>query len=168
MTTMAIDHQQRFGGGLNFDHMPYTSTPQFTNPWTSSGPQSHSLYASSQIDLKQQQQQQQPQQAPPRMHGSVGSYASVPLPASSSGRCLHVTNIKTKTSFASTYMLTPAPRSPPEPANSLGLWRRSCLLERAVAGSQQLPTSVHAVRLHGLCPSSRAVELLDPGAATAA
>lgn len=85
MTTMAIDHQQRFGGGLNFDHMPYPNTPQFTNPWTTSGPQSHSLYASSQIDLKQQQQQQQqPQQAPPRMHASVGSYTSVPLPASSS------------------------------------------------------------------------------------
>jgi hypothetical protein len=84
--TMAIDHQQRFGGGLNFDHMPYTNTPQFTNPWTSSGPQSHSIYTSSQIDLKQQQQQQQaqqPQQAPPRMHGSVGSFATVPLPASS-------------------------------------------------------------------------------------
>jgi hypothetical protein len=86
MTTMAIDHQQRFGGGLNFGHMPYTNTPQFTNPWTS-GPQSHSLYASSQLDLKQQQQpQQHPQQPPPRMHGSVGSYASVPLPAASSGR----------------------------------------------------------------------------------
>lgn len=90
MTTMAIDHQQRFGGGLNFDHMPYNTTPQFTNPWTSSGPQNHSLYAPSQLDLKQQQQQQQqqPQHAPPRMHGSVGSYAGVQLPSAPSGSAL--------------------------------------------------------------------------------
>ena len=85
--TMAIDHQQRFGGGLNFDHMPYTNSPQFTNPWTSSAPpQSHTLYASSHLESLKQQQQQQQQQQPPRMHGSVGSYASVPLPAASSGR----------------------------------------------------------------------------------
>ncbi|RDW78158.1 hypothetical protein BP5796_06010 [Coleophoma crateriformis] len=48
--TMAIDNQQRFGA-VNFDHMPYTSTPQFTDPWNaqhhqSSAPASHSLYTS--------------------------------------------------------------------------------------------------------------------------
>jgi hypothetical protein len=92
--TMAIDNQQRFGG-MNFDHMPYTSSPQFTNPWTSSSApsQSHSLYASSHnLNLdsiaKQQQQQQQHQQQhqqPPRMHSGVGSYANVPIPAASAG-----------------------------------------------------------------------------------
>ncbi|PSS23009.1 hypothetical protein M430DRAFT_33638 [Amorphotheca resinae ATCC 22711] len=91
---MAIDNQQRFGG-MNFDHMPYTSSPQFTNPWTSSSApsQSHSLYASSHnLNLdsiaKQQQQQQQHQQQhqqPPRMHSGVGSYANVPIPAASAG-----------------------------------------------------------------------------------
>lgn len=73
-----IDHQQRFGAPLNFDHMPYnTNTPQFTNPWTSSAPpQSHSLYAASHLESLKQQQQHQP----PRMH-ATGSYA-VPLPTS--------------------------------------------------------------------------------------
>jgi uncharacterized Zn-finger protein len=31
--TMTIDHQRQFGA-LSFDHMPYSNTPQFTNPWT--------------------------------------------------------------------------------------------------------------------------------------
>lgn len=35
--TMTIDHQRQFGA-LTFDHMPYSNTPQFTNPWTASGP----------------------------------------------------------------------------------------------------------------------------------
>jgi hypothetical protein len=120
MTAMAIDHQQRFGGALNFDHMPYPNTPQFTNPWTTSGPQSHSLYAS-QLDIKQQQQQQQPQQPPPRMH-SVGSYASVPLPSASSGNAPHFLQDEKKSiRLRETYMLTPAPRSPSEPAHALWL-----------------------------------------------
>jgi len=92
--TMAIDNQQRFGG-MNFDHMPYSNTPQFTNPWTSSAPaQSHSLYAASSHNLnpslgldaitKQQQQ--------PRMNSNVsmGSYASVPITAASAGSPLLV------------------------------------------------------------------------------
>lgn len=89
MTTMAIDPQQRFGGALNFDHMPYPNTPQFTNPWSSSG-QSHSLYAPAQLDLKQQQQPQQSQPPPPRMHGSVSGYGSVQLPATSSGKTTQI------------------------------------------------------------------------------
>jgi hypothetical protein len=92
---MAIDNQQRFG--LTFDHLPYTASPQFTNPWSSSSApsQSHSLYASSHnshgLNLdhtKQHQQQQQPQHVPPpRMHSSVsmGSYANVPITAASAG-----------------------------------------------------------------------------------
>jgi Zinc finger, C2H2 type len=46
--TIAIDsHQRQFG--MAFDHMPYSNSPHFTNPWTSSsGPAPpHNLYASS-------------------------------------------------------------------------------------------------------------------------
>jgi len=74
---------------MNFDHMPYTSSPQFTNPWTSSSsPQSHSLYAPSHnqnLNLDGIAKQQQQQQQPPRMHSSVsmGSYANVPITAAS-------------------------------------------------------------------------------------
>jgi len=88
---MAIDNQQRFGG-MNFDHMPYTSSPQFTNPWTSSSapPPHHSLYAPSHsqnlnLDLPKHQHQQ-----PPRIHSNVsmGSYANVPVTASSGSSLL--------------------------------------------------------------------------------
>jgi len=85
---MAIDNQQRFGG-MNFDHMPYTNSPQFTNPWTSSSspPQSHSLYAPAHnLNLDGIAKQQQPQ----RMHNNVsmGSYANVPITAASAGSSL--------------------------------------------------------------------------------
>jgi hypothetical protein len=82
---MAVDNQQRFG--INFDHMPYSNPPQFTNPWTSSSApaQSHSLYASSHnlspnlgLDAKQQH-------APQRMSVSMRSYASVPITTASAG-----------------------------------------------------------------------------------
>jgi hypothetical protein len=85
---MAIDNQQRFGG-MNFDHMPYSNTPQFTNPWNSSSApaQSHSLYASSHnlnpnLGLDNMSKQQAP-----RMNSNVsmGSYASVPVTAASAG-----------------------------------------------------------------------------------
>jgi len=73
---------------MNFDHMPYSNSPQFTNPWTSAPAQGHSLYASSHAQLnpnlgldglaKQQHA---------RMNSSVsmGSYASVPITAASAG-----------------------------------------------------------------------------------
>jgi len=93
--TMAIDNQQRFGG-MNFDHMPYSNPPQFTNPWTSSSSpaQTQSLYASSHnlnpnLGLesigKQQQQQQQQQASRISNNASMGSYASVPITAASAG-----------------------------------------------------------------------------------
>jgi hypothetical protein len=47
---MAIDSQQQrqFGGGLPFDHMPYSNSTNFTNPWApSSAAPSQQLYASS-------------------------------------------------------------------------------------------------------------------------
>jgi hypothetical protein len=87
--TMAIDNQQRFGG-MNFDHMPYSNSPQFTNPWTSSSApsQSHSLYASQHnlspnLGLEAVAKQQHAQ----RMNSNVsmGSYASVPVTAASAG-----------------------------------------------------------------------------------
>lgn len=101
---MTIDNQQRFG--MNFDHMPpYTSSPQFTDPWSSSrtataAPTQNHLYAPSHNsnhhglhlnDAKQQQhqhQQQQQQQHPGRMHSnvSVGSYG--PITAATSGSSL--------------------------------------------------------------------------------
>ncbi|TAQ90179.1 hypothetical protein B7494_g1515 [Chlorociboria aeruginascens] len=102
--TMAIDNQQRFGGGggggsMNFDHMPYTNTPHFTNPWTaSSGPsQSHNTYASSHnlnSSLGLDSMGKAPQQPPPapsqRLNNNVsmGSYASVPITAASAGSSL--------------------------------------------------------------------------------
>jgi len=45
---MAIDSQQQrqFGGGMPFDHISYSTSPHFTNPWgpSSGPPPSHSLY----------------------------------------------------------------------------------------------------------------------------
>jgi hypothetical protein len=87
---MAIDNQQRFGG-MNFDHMPYTNPPQFTNPWTSSAPsQTHNVYATSH-NIKLEGINQQPQ-APPRMSSNVsmGSYASVPITAAAGSPLLDV------------------------------------------------------------------------------
>jgi hypothetical protein len=99
--TMAIDNQQRFSG-MNFDHMPYSNPPQFTNPWTSSSSpaQNQSLYASSHnlnpnlglenIGKQQQQQQQQQQASRINNNASMGSYASVPITAASAGSPLLV------------------------------------------------------------------------------
>jgi hypothetical protein len=89
---MTIDNQQRFGG-MNFDHMPYTNTPQFTNPWNSSSApsQSSSLYASSHnLNHEGLPKQHQPQPQPPRMHSNVsmGSYANIPITAASAGSSL--------------------------------------------------------------------------------
>ena len=83
--TMAIDHNQQRFGGMNFDHMPYTNPPQFTNPWTTTSPaQTHNVYATSHnLSLDGMKQQLQA----PRMSSNVsmGSYASVPITAASSG-----------------------------------------------------------------------------------
>jgi hypothetical protein len=80
---MAIDNQQRFGG-MNFD-MPYTTPPQFTNPWTSQPPpaQSQNIYAQSHglptnVGLDGIAKQQ----------ASMGSYAGVPISAASAGSSL--------------------------------------------------------------------------------
>jgi hypothetical protein len=83
--TMAIDNQQRFGG-INFDHMPYTNSPQFTNPWTSQPPpaQNQNIYAQSHalnnhVGLDGIAKQQ----------AAMGSYqAGVPISTASAGSSL--------------------------------------------------------------------------------
>ena len=61
---MTMDQRNHHLGGMNFDHMPYTPSPQFTNPWSSSQSASHAaqLFPSSMStgntgfdSLKQQQ-----------------------------------------------------------------------------------------------------------------
>ncbi len=91
--TMAIDSQQRQFGGMNFDHMPYsTNSPHFTNPWASSSASAaptHHIYASPtqnsmnpNLGLESLAKQQAP-----RMNNNVSmqSYASVPITAAASG-----------------------------------------------------------------------------------
>lgn len=81
---MTIDNQQRFGG-MNFDHMPYTHPPQFTNPWTSSSApsQTHNVYATSHnLNLDGMKQPQAPRMS---NNVSMGSYASVPITTASAG-----------------------------------------------------------------------------------
>lgn len=79
---MAVDSQQRqFGGMSSFDHMPYSSAPHFTNPWTSASAPApaHSLYAPSQhgmLDSKSMHHQAS------RMNSNA-SYASVPITSAS-------------------------------------------------------------------------------------
>jgi len=71
---------------MNFDHMPYSNPPHFTNPWTSTSAagSSHNLYAPSQgmnpnlgLDTMAKQ----------RINNNVSmpSYASVPITAASAG-----------------------------------------------------------------------------------
>lgn len=86
---MAVDSQQRqFGGMSSFDHMPYSSAPHFTNPWTSASAPApaHSLYAPSQhgmLDSKSMHHQAS------RMNSNA-SYASVPITSASAGSPLLV------------------------------------------------------------------------------
>ncbi len=85
--TMTIDNQQRFG--LNFDHIPpYSNSPQFTNPWSSSSPApGHSLYSSahnmtSNLGIETIQKQQAPRM---NTNVSMGPYPSVPISTASAG-----------------------------------------------------------------------------------
>lgn len=82
---MAVDNQQRFGG-MPFDHMPYSNTPQFTNPWTSSAPApAHNIYASSQHNLNQNIGVKP--EGISRINNNVG-YAGVPVSAASGSSLL--------------------------------------------------------------------------------
>jgi hypothetical protein len=88
---MTIDNQQRFG---MFDHMPYSNSPHFTNPWTSSAPaQNQNLYApshnqhlTSNVGLGEMGKQQNASRMP--NNASMGQYHSVPISQASSGSSL--------------------------------------------------------------------------------
>lgn len=87
---MAIDHQQRQFGALNFDHMPYSHSPHFTNPWSaSSAPPPQSIYSSSPHNLNPISLDSIPKQEPPARLGSHTSsmppYASAPQTSTSAG-----------------------------------------------------------------------------------
>lgn len=81
---MAVDNQQRFSS-MNFD-MPYSNTPQFTNPWTSSAqPPAHNVYATSQqqhIPPPSNVGLVKPDPLPRLSNNNVG-YAGVPVSATS-------------------------------------------------------------------------------------
>ena len=90
--TMAIDNQQRFG--LNFDHVPpYTSSPQFTNPWTPSASapsHNHGLYAPSHNpnNLHLNVATKQHSQQPPRLHNNVSMGPYAPMTTATAGSSL--------------------------------------------------------------------------------
>jgi hypothetical protein len=70
---------------MNFDHMPYTNPPQFTNPWTSSSSpsQTHNVYATPHnLNLNGMKQPQAPRMS---TNVSMGSYAGVPITTASAG-----------------------------------------------------------------------------------
>jgi len=82
---MTLDHQQRFGG-MNFDHMPYSNAPQFTNPWApSSSAQSHGLYAPSNMNANLELDMGKSQPSRLNSNVSIASYASIPMTAASAG-----------------------------------------------------------------------------------
>ncbi|OBT62963.1 hypothetical protein VE03_07636 [Pseudogymnoascus sp. 23342-1-I1] len=85
---MAIDHQQRQFGALNFDHMPYSHSPHFTNPWSaSSAPPPQSLYSSSH-NLNPISLDSIPKEPPARLGSHTSSmppYASAPQTSAPAG-----------------------------------------------------------------------------------
>jgi hypothetical protein len=93
---MTIDNQQRFGG-MNFDHMPYSTThhtsPHFSNPWSASTAPAptQSIYASAGINPNLGLDSIAKQQSA-RLNNNVsmGSYASIPITAASAGSPLLV------------------------------------------------------------------------------
>jgi len=81
--TMAVDNQQRFSG-MNFDPMPYSNTPQFTNPWTSSGPApQQNVYATSQQHISPPNVAGIKQDPLPRLSNNNVGYAGIPVSATS-------------------------------------------------------------------------------------
>ena len=41
---MTLDQRSHHLGGINFDHMPYGNSPQFSNPWASSQSSPHATH----------------------------------------------------------------------------------------------------------------------------
>ncbi|CAD6504338.1 BgTH12-06069 [Blumeria graminis f. sp. triticale] len=88
--TMAIENQQRFGGGLPFDHLPFANPSQFSNPWSSTSSPSHSLFnpqhninSTLGLDVKPPPPQR-------RLNGNVpmNSFTNVPISGPSAGTSL--------------------------------------------------------------------------------
>ena len=108
--TMAIDNNQRHGlGSLHFDHMPYSSAPQFSNPWTASSP----AYSSSMgYDALSKQ-------ATSRPTTMTMPYASLPATAPSVGSASYATApfqhsdmlASSQPSYEPSYTTAPAPAS---------------------------------------------------------
>ena len=82
--TMTLDQRNHHLGGLNYDHISYANSPQFTNPWSSSqsSPHAPQLFSSSMgtnnptFDALKQQQNV-------RSSTSSMPYSSVPASAPS-------------------------------------------------------------------------------------
>lgn len=136
--TMAVENQQRFGGGLPFEQMSFTNTSQFTNPWSSTSPPSHSLFnpqnninSNLGLDVKPPPPQR-------RLNGNVPMhpYANVPISGPSAGTSLEAyaphhlltashdmlnTNRPVSTGFESSYSSNQSPiqhNFSPNPATS--------------------------------------------------
>lgn len=81
--TIAIENQQRFNGGINYD-LPYMNTPHFSNPWTStSSATSHNLYAPPHQNINSNINLDVKPPQPRRLPGNLpqGSYSNVHAPS---------------------------------------------------------------------------------------
>ena len=76
--TMTLDQRSHHLGGLNFDHLPYANSPQFSNPWGSShsAPHAPQLFSNAGFDALKQQ---------PNVRSTTSSipYSSAPASAPS-------------------------------------------------------------------------------------
>ena len=120
---MAIDSQQRhhLEGSLNFDHMPYSTSPQFSNPWSTSAP-SYSTPVTGYESLSKQTTSRpttmtMPYTSLPATAPSVGSasYAPVPFPHSdmlASSQPSYEQNYTTAPASSSTYASSSPPYAP--------------------------------------------------------
>ena len=75
---MTLDQRSHHLGGLNFDHLPYANSPQFSNPWGSShsAPHAPQLFSNAGFDALKQQ---------PNVRSTTSSipYSSAPASAPS-------------------------------------------------------------------------------------
>lgn len=86
--TMTLDQRSHHLGGMNFDHMSYAHSPQFTNPWSSSqsAPHAPQLFSSSvgtsSVVFDALKQSQNPRSTTSSMPYSSVSASASSLPAS--------------------------------------------------------------------------------------
>lgn len=90
---MAVDSQQRQFGDMSFAHMPYSNTPQFTNPWTSSssGAASSSNIYSPHQGMPNLGLDSIAKQQAARNNVAMPAYAGVPITTASAGSSLSAT-----------------------------------------------------------------------------